>query len=166
MNTFQNYVFVWTIGLLLLALTITAIVLKTSKTSSTYPPSVDNCPDYWYNSYYDLDNLADSAGGCKGTEYGCCLDGTTTKSDKKGTNCSNCANSTYGCCPDNRTPKTDDSGSECPIAKCYNVKKLGIQSDTCGTEMDFSNYSSCQKQTWSKSCNMTWDGITNMPSMC
>jgi hypothetical protein len=33
---------------LLVALTITAIVLKKSKRGN-YNPSADNCPDYWYN---------------------------------------------------------------------------------------------------------------------
>ena len=165
MNTFQNYVFVTTLFCLLVALTITAIVLKSSK-SGTYPPTVYSCPDYWYNSYYDLDSEKDSVGGCKGTQYGCCLDGITTKSDKQGSNCSSCSTTQYGCCADNRTPKTDDVGSSCPASKCYNTKKLGTVSDSCNVEMDFSNYSTCQKQTWAKDCNITWDGVTNVSSAC
>jgi hypothetical protein len=165
MNTFQNYVFATTMFCLLVALTITAIVLKTSKSGGTYPPAVDNCPDYWYNSYYDVDSK-NTLGGCKGTEFGCCLDDVTAKKDKNGSNCSTCSTSQFGCCPDNRTPKTDDSGSSCPASKCYNVNKLGIASDTCGSEMDFSNYSSCQKQTWAKGCHVTWDGITNVSNAC
>jgi hypothetical protein len=165
MNTFQNYVFVTTLFCLLVALTITAIVLKSSK-SGKYPPSVDSCPDYWYNSYYNLDSSSNSVGSCKGTEYGCCLDGVTAKTDQTGSNCSQCSTSQYGCCPDNKTTKTDDSGSNCPPSKCYNVKKLGTVSDTCSMEMDFSKYSTCQKQTWASGCNITWDGITNIPSAC
>ena len=138
MNTFQNYVFVTTLFCLLVALTITAIVLKTNKID-TYPPSVDGCPDYWHNSYYDVDNT-----------------------DKV----SACASSQFGCCPDNTTAKTDATGSTCPISKCYNVKKLGTVSDECNVEMDFSTYSNCQKQTWAKKCNITWDGITNIPGIC
>jgi len=140
MNTFQNYVFVITLFCLLVALTITAIALKTSK-SGSFPPVVDSCPDYWYNSYYDLDS-----------------------SNKRINNA--CSDSTYGCCPDNTTAKTDDSGSSCPISKCYNVKKLGTKSDTCGMEMDFSKYSTCEKQKWAKTCNITWDGITNVSNAC
>uniref|UniRef100_A0A6C0B8J0 Uncharacterized protein n=1 Tax=viral metagenome TaxID=1070528 RepID=A0A6C0B8J0_9ZZZZ len=165
MNTFQNYVFVTTLFCLLVALTITAIVLKKSKTGS-YPPVADNCPDYWYNSYYDLDSATKSVGGCKSAKYGCCLDGVTSKSDTNGSNCSTCSTSQYGCCPDNKTPKTDDVGSTCPPSKCYNTKNLGTVSDTCSTEMDFSNYSTCQKQTWAKDCNITWDGITNVTNAC
>jgi len=164
MNTFQNYVFATTMFCLLVALTITAIVLKTSKTG-TYPPAVDNCPDYWYNSYYDIASK-NTLGGCKGTEFGCCLDDVTTKTDINGSNCSTCSTSQFGCCPDNRTPKSDDVGSTCPTSKCYNVNKLGTVSDTCSSEMDFSNYSTCQKQTWAKSCNITWDGITNVTNTC
>jgi hypothetical protein len=66
----------------------------------------------------------------------------------------------------NTTPKTDATGSTCPISKCYNVKNLGTVSDECNVEMDFSKYSNCQKQTWAKKCNITWDGITNMPGIC
>jgi hypothetical protein len=165
MNTFQNYVFVTTLFCLLVALTITAIVLKTSK-SVNYPPSVDSCPDYWYNSYYNLDSSSNSVGSCKGTQYGCCSDGVTAKTDDVGSNCSQCSTSQYGCCPDNKTSKSDDSGSNCPPSKCYNVKKLGTVSDTCNMEMDFSKYSTCQKQTWASGCDITWDGITNIPSAC
>jgi hypothetical protein len=165
MNTFQNYVFVTTLFCLIVALTITAIVLKSTKTG-TYPPPVDSCPDYWYKSYFDVDSAKNSVGGCKGSEFGCCLDGTTSKTDANGTNCTQCSTSQYGCCPDNRTAKTDDAGSACPASKCYNVKKLGTVSDTCNMEMDFSKYTPCQKQTWAKNCNITWDGVTNMPSAC
>jgi hypothetical protein len=139
MNTFQNYVFVTTLFCLLVALTITAIVLKTHN-SGSYPPSVDSCPDYWYNSYYDIDSSNNSVSTCSGT--------------------------TYGCCPDNKTPKSDDTGSTCPTSKCYNVKNLGKGGDMCNREMDFSKFSICQKQSWAKGCNITWDGITNIPTAC
>jgi hypothetical protein len=139
MNTFQNYVFVTTLFCLLVALTITAIVLKKTK-SGSFPPTVDSCPDYWYNSYYDLDSSNNTVSTCIGTQY--------------------------GCCPDNKTPKSDDAGSTCPPSKCYNVKNLGKGGDLCNREMDFSNYSTCQKQSWANGCNITWDGITNISNGC
>jgi len=142
MNTFQNYVFVTTLFCLLVALTITAIVLRKSG-RGTYPPVVDSCPDYWYNSYYDMDSSNNSVN-----------------------NNNACRNSQFVCCPDHVTAKSDDAGSTCPPSKCYNVKKLGTLSDTCSNEMDFSNYSTCQKQTWAKGCNITWDGVTNVPTAC
>jgi hypothetical protein len=86
--------------------------------------------------------------------------------DSSNNSTSTCGTSQYGCCPDNITAKTDDAGSTCPPSKCYNVKKLGAKTDTCSMEMDFSNYSTCQKQTWAKGCNITWDGITNISSAC
>jgi len=142
MSNFSNYVFVVTFFCLIVALTITAIVLKNTTSTDAYPPVIDNCPDYWYSSYYDIDGSGNSLPNRK------------------------CANTPFGCCPDNMTEKTDDVGSTCPVAKCYNVKNLGIQSDACYSVMDFSNYSTCQKQTWAKSCDITWDGVTNMPSKC
>jgi hypothetical protein len=142
MNSFQNYVFVFTFFCLIIALTFTAIALKSKKSTNVYPPIIDNCPDYWYSSYHELDssnNLVPSS-ACKDTQF--------------------------GCCPDNITPKEDDAGTTCPTSLCYNVKKLGTVSDSCPKKMDFSKYSTCEKQTWAKSCNITWDGITNMPSAC
>jgi hypothetical protein len=139
MNTFQNYVFVTTLFCLLVALTITAVVLKTT-TSGSYPPTVDSCPDYWYNSYYDLDSSNNTVSTCSGTQY--------------------------GCCPDNKTPKSDDAGTTCPPSKCYNVKNLGKGGDVCNREMDFSKYTTCQKQSWANGCNITWDGITNISNGC
>jgi hypothetical protein len=143
MNNFQNSVFMITMFSLLVVLTITSIILNSKKSDMKYPPIVDNCPDYWYSSYYNIDNSGNSI------------------PDEK------CSSSTYGCCPDNITPKTDDAGTSCPIAQCYNVKKLGIpETDVCKTQMDFTSYTTCQKQTWANGCSITWDGITNMPSEC
>lgn len=144
MNSFQNYVFAVTLFCLMVALSITAIVLKNQKSNGPYPPKIDNCPDYWYNSYYEVDSTGSR---------------TTPAS-------STCASSTYGCCPDDTTSKTDDIGSNCSIAKCYNVQNLGDKGDTCNPVMDFSKFTTCEKQKWSKKCNITWDGITNMPDAC
>jgi hypothetical protein len=169
MNKFQNYVFVTTMVCLLVGLIITAIFLMRKKTNTTYPPVIDNCPDYWISSYYDVD-IGNTVGGCNSTEYGCCPDHKTTKSDEDGSNCpkliSSCSTTEFGCCPDLKTPKTDEAGSTCPVAKCYNVRSLGTTSDSCPTKMDFTNYSTCQKQTWASGCNITWDGITNMANAC
>jgi hypothetical protein len=143
MNNFQNYVFVTTMICLLIGLIITAIFLMKKTSNTTYPPVIDNCPDYWISSYYDLDNT-----------------------DKAIPNGSKCNDTQYGCCPDNITAKSDDAGSTCPVAKCYNTKNLGITSDTCPKTMDFTNYTTCQKQTWATGCQVTWDGITNISSAC
>ena len=140
MDKFTLYVFVVTVIFLIIALTITGIILTNNKSTTAYPPIVDNCPDYWYSSYYDVDsNITESAA---------------------------CKNSQFGCCPDMNTLKTDDVGTNCPLSKCYNVQKLGNKTDACYPIMDFSNYTTCQKQQWAKGCNLTWDGITNMPDKC
>ncbi len=165
MNNFQNYVLVTTMGCLLIGLIVTAIFLMKQKTGSPYPPVVDSCPDYWVNTYYDKDK--EEVGGCKGTQYGCCPDRVTAKTDSAGSSCPiPCNQTTFGCCPDNRTAKTDETGSTCPIPKCFNARKLGTISDTCPRYMDFTNYDTCKKQTWASSCNMSWDGISNMPNTC
>lgn len=53
---------------------------------------------------------------------------------------------------------------------CFNTKNLGNTS--CSKTMDFSeNYwqgsiGECRKYKWAKECDLTWDGITNNPSIC
>ena len=164
MNNFQNYVLVTTMGCLLIGLMVTAIFLMRKKSNTTYPPVIDNCPDYWVNTYYDKD--AD-IGGCKGTQYGCCPDLKTTKSNSTGSNCPiPCRETQYGCCPDKVTTKSDETGTTCPVPKCFNKRNLGTVSDTCPRYMDFSSYDTCKKQTWAKGCDMSWDGISNMPNTC
>ena len=142
MDKFSLYVLVVTIVCLIIALTIIGLIIKNNKYSTAYPPIIDTCPDYWYSSYYDVDSGINS-----------------TPSDS-------CKNSAFGCCPDNVTSKTDDVGTNCALSKCYNVQKLGTQSDSCYSVMDFSKYTKCEKQKWAKQCNLTWDGITNMPDAC
>lgn len=65
-------------------------------------------------------------------------------------------------CPDYWEDKSNGDSS-----KCVNVKSMG----TCGiTNKDFSgtNWTSregiCNKASWARSCNLTWDGITNNPA--
>ena len=81
-------------------------------------------------------------GGCAGTRYGCCPDGTTAKSNYYGTNCYNpdpwpypyhphrhhhrhhrhhhhkmvggCAGTRWGCCPGSSIAKANRHGSNCP----------------------------------------------------
>jgi hypothetical protein len=54
--------------------------------------------------------------------------------------------------------------------KCVNVKNLGNLS--CGKEMDFTteewqgSNGLCNKYNWAKSCDLTWDGITNNKDLC
>ena len=57
MNNFQNYVLVTTMGCLLIGLIVTAVFLMKQKSDKPYPPVIDNCPDYWVNTYYDKDKL-------------------------------------------------------------------------------------------------------------
>lgn len=53
---------------------------------------------------------------------------------------------------------------------CNNLKNLG--KTTCSRKMNFntrpwnSNEGGCRKFKWAKSCDLTWDGITNNPSIC
>lgn len=53
---------------------------------------------------------------------------------------------------------------------CVNSMNLG--SSTCSNTMNFStsswqgDNSLCQKYKWAKSCNLTWDGITDNADIC
>ena len=53
---------------------------------------------------------------------------------------------------------------------CFNVKNLG--KDSCKKKMNFTDdfwtgdKGGCNKQTWAKGCDLTWDGITNNPNVC
>lgn len=65
-------------------------------------------------------------------------------------------------CPDYWEDKSNGDSSN-----CVNIKGLG----TCGVKSkDFSGsnwtsgYGQCNKAKWAKTCNLTWDGITNNPS--
>lgn len=132
------------IALVILVLCLIVIAIILAKTKGTYPPTVDACPDYWSTSNY----LNPDASKCNKTEFGCCSD--------------------YA------TPKTDADGTNCPI-KCYNTHKLGTVSSTCTskpTEMDFSSdvYTGstglCNKQKWASQCGITWDGVTDVSNAC
>jgi len=143
------------------------ILISTVLNQKQHDIHVDHCPDYWSTS-------RESLGGCLKSEFGCCPDKITSKIDKDGSNCTSCSGSEFGCCSDYATPKTDADGTNCPV-KCYNTHQLGTVSSTCTsipTEIDFGtdtytgNTGLCNKQTWAKQCNITWDGVTNVANAC
>jgi hypothetical protein len=143
LGVFQNTALGLAMIALITALIVIAIAMM-STSKSPYPPMVDSCPDYWTTSNY----LNPDASKCNKTDF--------------------------GCCSDLATPKSDADGSNCPI-KCYNSHQLGTVSSTCSslpTEMDFSTdvYTGssglCNKQKWAAQCGITWDGVTNVSSGC
>jgi hypothetical protein len=124
---------------LLILMILISMLLRNAKSEAIY---VDSCPDYWSTS-------------------------TVMKQGE-------CAKSQYGCCSDRTTAKTDADGTNCPT-KCYNKHQLGTVSSTCPsipTEMDFSGdeYKGtpglCKKQKWAKQCGLTWDGVTDVSLSC
>lgn len=149
---------------LIVSLTFVGIVL--SKTSNYSPLPTPSCPDFWYNTYYP---------DCSQSLYGCCSDLKTPKTDASGSNCGvPCSSSTFGCCSDGFTSMVDASGSNCAVAeaKCYNTHNLGDTSISGCMSQDFTtdDYTGtaglCNKQTWAKQCQVSWDGVTNVPSSC
>jgi hypothetical protein len=149
---------------LIISLTVVGIVL--SKTSNYSPLPTPSCPDFWYNTYY---------APCINSQYGCCSDKKTTMTDASGSNCGIPCNTTqYGCCSDGITSMLDASGSNCaaPEAKCYNTHGLGNTDMEGCMSQDFTtdDYTGsaglCNKQTWAKQCNVSWDGVTNVGSTC
>ena len=76
-------------------------------------------------------------------------------------------------CPDYWIDKQDQNGSselDNSSQMCTNVKNLGNVS--CDKTMDFTGSfwqgatGTCNKYKWAKSCDLTWDGITNNTSAC
>jgi hypothetical protein len=132
------------IAIVILVVSVGAMGMVLAKTDGyPYPPTVDVCPDYW----------------------------TTISSAELS---STCTESEYGCCSDHVTLKTDADGSNC-AAKCFNTHKLGTTSANCPNipmEMNFSGdeytgaNGSCNKKKWANNCGLTWDGITNMTGTC
>ncbi len=63
-------------------------------------------------------------------------------------------------CPDYWLDNSSGDASQ-----CFNEKDLG--NSACQRTMDFSSMGfsgqsgMCKKKSWAKSCNITWDGITN-----
>ena len=62
-------------------------------------------------------------------------------------------------CPDYWLDKSSGNASE-----CFNIKGLG--KPECERTKDFSSFSTgnaglCSKKKWAKSCDITWDGISN-----
>ena len=72
-------------------------------------------------------------------------------------------------CPDYWEKKQKSGGDSGTI--CTNTRGLG--KPDCETEVDFESIKAyqgesgkCQKYLWAKSCNMSWDGITNVGQVC
>ena len=70
---------------------------------------------YTKNNKYNPPN-----GGCLGTRFGCCPNGTVARQNVAGTNCSNhpniyggCAGTRFGCCPNGIVARQNLIGSNC-----------------------------------------------------
>ena len=69
-------------------------------------------------------------------------------------------------CPDYWEVIKDKDGKRV----CDNVKHLG--NSNCPHEMNFDEYpfvgskANCNKQKWARTCEITWDGITNAHGIC
>ena len=69
-----------------------------------------------------------------------------------------------GVCPD----YWEESDAGNGMSKCKNVHNLG----SCGSELAYDpSYASesvmnCHRSQWAKSCDLTWDGVTNVPDIC
>lgn len=70
-----------------------------------------------------------------------------------------------GECPDYWTMTQEENTNY-----CNNVKNLGNR--TCSSKMNFTTSpwtlsdGVCRKYNWAKTCDLTWDGITNNPYAC
>ena len=69
-------------------------------------------------------------------------------------------------CPDYWIDKSKEGNGK----KCENIKNLG--NPACGKEMDFTTAQwsgeagFCAKSKWAKTCNLTWDGLSDNAELC
>ena len=49
---------------------------------------------------------------------------------------------------------------------CINTYDLGYNTASCKNQNIKTLTSNCNKQTWARNCNLTWDGITNNVDLC
>lgn len=68
-------------------------------------------------------------------------------------------------CPDYWLDRSDGDGSNC-------INSQGLGRTNCAKKMDFSGTywtgqdGLCNKNKWAKTCNLTWDGVTNNLNAC
>ena len=137
--------------LLILMLIFMAIVLKNSDAEKEWPPVISECPDYWYDSYYDVNVGSGDDDSDTGAGASCPTDTLTRQINDS---------SSY----------SGSGGGSTEVGTCYNVKNLGDPS--CPKSMDFSQApwtgtdGLCNKYNWAMKCDMTWDGITDQSNPC
>jgi len=142
MATFQTTAVSITFIVLIVTIIMVAIILSSTASSSTYPPAVDVCPDYWST----LNTVEpDQTTACITSMYGCCSDNITAKT-LEGTNCPQM-------CFNTKLLGTPTETESVPLKMNFN------DPDFIGSN------EKCSKQTWAQKFGLTWDGITNA-SVC
>jgi len=108
--SFQKTASVVSIVILIICLGLIGYALYQKKYSSSFPPVVADCPDYWLDM-------------------------------------------------------SEGTGSNC-------INRQNLGDPRCSKQMDFSGAiwsgddGGCRKNLWAKSCNLSWDGITNDSTIC
>jgi hypothetical protein len=165
MDTFQKSVLTVALFVLIVGLIFVGSSMKTTPGQDKL--STAACPDFWYSSYFKP---------CVLSEFGCCADGVTSKTSEDDA-CISCNETQFKCCPDGITAKTS-ADDACTAAsgppKCWNVRRLGTNTDNCSSIQDYDvtfaasegKSSMCKKQEWATACHLAWDGVTNVKSDC
>lgn len=67
-------------------------------------------------------------------------------------------------CPDYWEEERDDENK--PF--CVNRKEIGLPVAICQDDLDseFLAKDKCAKSLWARSCDLTWDGVTNKENVC
>ena len=122
---------------LIIALSVVGTILVNSKDTTTFPPHISDCPDFYKKN---------DQGNCEAMkEY---YDGTVGSLTSPGLS-ENTGNILVGSCAElnfNYTPNDADN--------IFKVQGSGPESGTC------------KKKQLSKECKITWDGITNNADIC
>jgi len=121
---------------------IVGVIMKHNSTTATFPPKASNCPNYW-----------------KETADGKCIIPVQKENPTKGL--PNIEPINIGSGSISKIGNTDLATGVPMWLKTLSGKHGGTDANG-NMLLDFSELTSCQKQTWANQYGILWDGINNI----